>query len=213
MKRLLVYCEGPTEESFVKTVLAPYFLGMNIFVTPIGAGGVSKYSIIKKELTRICKSDPTATITTMLDYYGLPNDTPGAVTASGTIHEKTAQIEAAVEKDLSELSNLFFNLTIHEFEGLLFSNTIAFESIATDKQLAILKTIREGFETPEHINNSYDTAPSKRIIKIIPSYSKVADGTILAERIGIDVISSQCPHFRKWIEKLVTWAKVDVYSN
>ena len=25
MKRLKIYCEGPTEESFVKTVLAPYF--------------------------------------------------------------------------------------------------------------------------------------------------------------------------------------------
>jgi hypothetical protein len=65
---MIIYCEGPTEESFVKTVLSPYFWSMNVSVTPIGACGVSKYSIIRKELTRLCKGDPTAIISTMFDY-------------------------------------------------------------------------------------------------------------------------------------------------
>jgi len=48
MKRLLVYCEGSTEESFVKEVLAPYFWDMNVSVTSKKAKGVSKFSIVKK---------------------------------------------------------------------------------------------------------------------------------------------------------------------
>ena len=207
MKRLLVYCEGPTEESFVRTVLAPYFLGMNAFAVPIGASGVSKYSIIKKELKRICKDDHTATITTMLDYYGLPSDTPGVSATSGTIYNKVEYIETTVEADLGELKNLIFNLSLHEYEGLLFSHISAFEGIADNKQLAALKSIIENFETPEHINNSYDTAPSRRIEKIIPDYSKVNDGIKVAQRIGIDVFSAKCKHFERWIAKLTTWAK------
>ncbi|MCL2051170.1 MAG: DUF4276 family protein [Lachnospiraceae bacterium] len=211
MKRLIVYCEGLTEQSFVKTVLAPYFLTMDISVVPKGAGGVSKYSKIKKELIRICKGDRMALITTMIDYYGLPRDTPGYTTASGTIYEKAQHIEKTVEKDLG-LNNLLFNLSVHEYEGLLFSSISTFEGIADDKQIDALKTIIQKFETPEHINNSYDTAPSKRIEKIIPSYSKITDGTKIALKIGIDGISLKCKHFEQWISKLTAWAKDCTYE-
>jgi hypothetical protein len=210
MKRLMVYCEGLTEESFVKTVLAPYFFGSDIVVTPIGAGGVSRYNKIKKELTRICKGDPTAVVTTMFDFYGFPGSAPGVATASGSIYAKARHIETAVEEDLGEPSNLFFNLTIHEFEGLLFANTSAFKNIADDKQLMALERISESFETPEHINDSYDTVPSKRIEKIIPSYSKVNDGSIIAGCIGIDRISAKCQHFSEWITRIAVLAKEGV---
>lgn len=207
MERLIVYCEGSTEESFVTAVLAPYFWKKKISVTPISMDGVSKYSIIKKELVQLCKGDPTATITTMFDYYGLPNDTPGVSTASGTIYNKAQHIEASVETDLGGLKNLIFNLSVHEYEGLLFSRTSAFKDIANDRQLAALKSISENFETPEHINDSYDTTPSRRIENIISGYSKVNDGTNVAKLIGIDGISEKCHHFGKWIAKIVALTK------
>ena len=34
MKNVYIYCEGQTEESFVNTVLYPYFSKMDIYVTP-----------------------------------------------------------------------------------------------------------------------------------------------------------------------------------
>ena len=214
MKRLIVFCEGLTEENFVKTVLDPYLsnIDKDMIITPINAGGVSKYSIIKRDLIRICKGDPTATITTMFDYYGSPKETPGVDTSSGTIYQKVQHIEASVEEDLKELENLIFNLIMHEYEGLLFTRTSAFEIIANKKQLAALKEICENkdIETPEHINNSYDTAPSKRLEKIIPGYSKkhkVSDGVNIAFRIGIDGISAKCKHFERWMGKLIDWAR------
>lgn len=55
MKTIYIYCEGPTEESFINAVLYPYFLGMGIYVCPIVCetrrdanrkyrGGVSRYA-------------------------------------------------------------------------------------------------------------------------------------------------------------------------
>lgn len=35
MKTIYIYCEGPTEESFINTVLYPYFFDLGIYVRPI----------------------------------------------------------------------------------------------------------------------------------------------------------------------------------
>ena len=67
MKTIYIYCEGPTEESFINAVLYPYFLGMGIYVCPIVCetrrdanrkyrGGVSRYAKVKNELMILCKS-------------------------------------------------------------------------------------------------------------------------------------------------------------
>ena len=55
---------------------------------------------------------------------------------------------------------------------------------------------------PEDINDSPETAPSKRMQKLIHGYNKVVYGVSLIEYIGIDIILRKCPHFREWIEKL-----------
>ena len=206
LKRLIIYCKGPTEKSFVKTVLAPYLWGVGVFVEPIGAGGVSRYGRIKKELTRLCKNDPSAVFSTMLDYYGLPSDTPGIATASGSAHERASHIESAVTEDLGGLDNLVFNVIVHEFEGLLFSEVSAFAGIADAKQIARLQSIRADFESPEHINNAFDSTPSRRIMGIITNYAKVRDGTIIADRIGMDTMTTQCPHFGRWISRMLAMA-------
>ena len=65
-----------------------------------------------------------------------------------------------------------------------------------------LQAIKDKALTPEHINNSVDTAPSKRILNLIPDYAKVRQGTIIAKKLGIDKIISECPHFAEWIENI-----------
>ena len=207
MLRLMIYCEGETEESFVNEVLYSHLLNMNIATSSYNCRGVSTYGRIKKEIVRLCKHDRTATITTMLDYYGLPKDTPGLDTAHGNLYERINHIELAIAADLGNLPNLIFNLIVHEFEGLLFTDTSAFTEIADIDAIAKLQKVKENFESPEHINNSVATAPSKRIDSIIPSYAKRLDGARLARRIGIDNISKQCLHFSEWITKITALSK------
>ena len=64
---------------------------------------------------------------------------------------------------------------------------------------------------PELINNSPETAPSKRIIKAIEgdkkthyNYNKPKTGKIVTKYIGIDELRSKCKHFDEWIEKLIS---------
>lgn len=212
MKNVIILCEGPTEEGFINNVLYPYFYNINIFVTPITIhtskntssksfkGGVSKYKMIKEELIKLCKN-PNYIVTTMFDYYGMPKDTPSIECNVADIHIRARTIENAINNDIG-YSNLLFNLVLHEFEGLLFSNPQAFDCITNNNILLKLQAIKDKALTPEHINNSVDTAPSKRILNLIPDYAKVRQGTIIAKKIGIDKIISECPHFAEWIENI-----------
>ncbi|NLJ59163.1 MAG: DUF4276 family protein [Tissierellia bacterium] len=99
--------------------------------------------------------------------------------------------------------NCFFNLIIHEFEGLLFSKPNAFKAITNNNNLIkkVIK-IRSSFKTPEHINNSAKTAPSKRLARIFPKYAKVRNGTIVSKETGIEVMMKECRHLAEWIYKI-----------
>lgn len=212
MKCVYIYCEGQTEESFVNSILYPYFSNMDIYVTPIihktkrtlsksYNGGVRKYKPIKDELIKLC-NNPNVFVTTMLDYYGMPNDTPAIdYKDSSSLYNQIEHIENAITKDIG-CDNLVFNLLVHEFESLLFSDTKAFNTIANERAVEKLQAMRLSAETPEHINNSVTTAPSKRIESVIEDYSKVRQGIIVAKKIGINKMISECRHFANWINKI-----------
>jgi len=144
----------------------------------------------------------------MLDYYKLPNDTPGRCTI-GNIYQVVQEIEAAIYANLDAPGNLHVNLILHEFEGLLFSDVTAFfgAAKADDKSVIELGRIRSSFPSPEHINDSEDTAPSKRIIRILPEYSKTLNGIEIAKSIGVEKIAEECPHFKAWLEGIKALAK------
>lgn len=211
MKNVFIYCEGQTEESFVNAVLYPYFANMDIYVTPIihktkrtptksYKGGVIDYKPIKDELRILCKNQ-NVFVTTMFDYYGMPNNTPAIDHTDTDLYKRIEYIEQAITNDIG-CNNLSFNLLVHEFEGLLFSDTQAFSTIANDKAVEKLQAMRASAETPEHINNSVSTAPSKRIESVISDYTKVRQGIIVAKNIGINKMLSECKHFADWIDRI-----------
>jgi hypothetical protein len=209
VKNVIICCEGKTEELFVEKILAPYLEQVGLYVSVRGMKGVSSYSQIKKYIVGYCQSHPAALVTTMIDYYGAAKFMPGFIPDEVDIYRRALSIEESVEKDLHWLGNLMFNMTLHEFEGYLFSDTMAFADFASKSQLAELANIRAKVETPEHINDRYETAPSRIISRVIPGYSKLHDGIPIAERIGVDKIASECRHFSNWLAKLIAWAKED----
>lgn len=54
---------------------------------------------------------------------------------------------------------------------------------------------------PEQINNSPQTAPSKRLIKHT-AYRKTTHGPKIAQTIGIDKIREKCAGFNAWLSQL-----------
>jgi hypothetical protein len=94
-------------------------------------------------------------------------------------------------------------VVMHEFEGLLFSDCAAFSRAIYRPDLEVsLREIRERFTTPEEINDSALTAPSKRIKQLVPSYQKPLLGVLAVLEIGLLRIRKECPHFDGWLNQL-----------
>lgn len=211
MTRVHVFCEGQTEETFVRKVLFAHFGRMNIWLNPIlvrtskrGKGGVVSYHKIKWQIETKCKEDPTAWVTTLIDFYALPSDFPGMATHSASSIGRAKLVEEAFQLDIAQ-SNFIANLVIHEFEGLLFSDPKAFKAEFSDPQIVIeLSNIRNSFVSPEHINDGRTTAPSKRILSICSNYEKVTHGSRIALEIGLDVIRRECMFFNGWLQRIET---------
>lgn len=79
-----------------------------------------------------------------------------------------------------------------------------------DGNIEKLKSELAEVGNPELVNDSPDTAPSKRIIKAVEgnkrthyNYDKPKAGKFVAQKVGIETLRDQCPHFNGWIEKLL----------
>lgn len=71
MSMLYIYCEGSTEEIFVKNILIPYFESHGVYIRTIlasGKGGIAQYEQVKRDLLRICREHPHEMVTTLIDY-------------------------------------------------------------------------------------------------------------------------------------------------
>lgn len=225
--RLHVLAEGQTEESFVNTLLAPALAERDITVDVHcittgrhrGAayrGGFVKYEHLARDLTLWMKQDqqPDSWFTTLIDFYGLPSGFPGLGTIAGSLNppDRVAGLESALAGDVvarlagSSVSRRFIPyIQLHEFEALLFANPAAFLEAFPDGARAIkrLEDIRAQFPNPEDINDKPATAPSKRILALLPGYQKPVAGLLIAQRIGMDAIRAVCPHFNAWIVRLL----------
>src|SRR5215470_8824116 len=186
MLRLLVHVEGETEEAFVNELLAAPLLARGyerVSARLIGnarqrdrRGGIRGWEIVKRDIARHLSEDPGCIATTMIDYYALPQSGdkawPGrGAAASMPVVAKGPHVEAAVLSDLTNHMGPDFDgrrflpfVVVHEFEGLLFSDCQAFaRGVGRETLAQSFQNIRDQFQTPEDINDSPLTAPSKRI--------------------------------------------------
>jgi len=147
----------------------------------------------------------------MIDYYGLGQGFPGTPLPAnlGNI-QKVERIECAIKDDicdripdLSPDVRLIPYLSLHEYEGLLFSDPDALAQALNQPNLAHrFRQIRNDFPTPEDIDDSPETAPSKRVIAIYSAYRKVIEGTLAARAVGIERMRQECEPFRHWLERI-----------
>ena len=80
---------------------------------------------------------------------------------------------------------------------LLFSDCEALaRAVGQRDALPEIQNILAQFNGLEEINDLAETAPSKRILNLFPTYEKLLDGNRAAEKIGLGKIQSMCPHFK-----------------
>jgi hypothetical protein len=221
MARLLIHVEGQTEETFVNEVLRNHLEPNVIAARIIGnarqrerRGGIRPWPSVKKDIANHPRADGSCFATTMVDYYGLPEAWPGRARSKnlGSTEEKARCVEDAMCDDLSTEMGGAFNSTrfrpfvvLHEFVGLLFSDCAAFSrGISRPDLEGELRRIRDQVESPEDIDDSPITAPSKRIQALVPGYEKPLLGVLAVLEIGLVLIREECPHFRSWLQRLKT---------
>ncbi|MCZ9312974.1 MAG: DUF4276 family protein [Methanocorpusculum sp.] len=217
---LKIHVEGYTEAAFVSRLLRPHLEECNCSVAVIinktsnsrgiaHRGGLSHYEQFRVNTRRLLKNR-NAVVTTMIDYYGLPADFPGMedVNKFPTAPERVAYLEQQLDADISgdtiAEDNFIPYIQLHEFEALLFSDVSVVDrvlSVGRESKYAELIEIRSRY-APEEINTSPETAPSKRLKKLYPRYSKTVEGMAVAERIGLPAIRNCCPHFDAWLTEL-----------
>ena len=221
MKRLHITAEGQTEESFVNNTLKQHLASHGVYADvrrvltgkkhgKLYRGGMTNYAKAKNDIVRWLKEEQgngDVAFSTMFDLYALPEDFPGFAEAKrlNNPYQKVAAIEEAFARDIDDYRFIPY-IQLHEFEALLFVNPQLFEIEYFDTPEAIdeLQKIAEKFANPELIDQGPETAPSKRIIKVLPDYenNKPAVGSMIAHEIGIDELRKACAHFNEWLAKL-----------
>jgi len=144
-------------------------------------------------------------VTSLVDFYGFRDK--GSDTREDLERRIRQTVIAKINRALDE-SRIFPYVQQHEFEALLFSDARAFSILpyATNDIVDDLVLVRSRFASPEEINDSPDSAPSKRIKKLIPRYGKVVAGSLVAGEIGLEKIRAECPRFHEWVTRLESLA-------
>ena len=205
MIRLAISVEGETEEEFVKQVLANYLRPSGVEPIPYLLMGNVSVPRLSGEMARL--SHHHDAVTSLVDFYGFQGKNHGESAA-----ELERRLLTATRRNLPLAPDplpVIPYVQQYEFEGLLFADAEAFGTLLNlpDGALERLQGIREHFVTPEDINDSFLTAPSKRIAEIIPRYNKKVDGPLLAQAVGLDRIRAECPRFDQWMADLEALAQ------
>jgi hypothetical protein len=220
---LNILCEGQTEEKFVKDVLKPYFSSLGIVLKSRllitskkkgMKGGLLSYAQAKNDLTLWMKEvshrgSETHFFTTMFDFYALPDDFPNIVQSKSIVdpYLRIADVEEAFKMDI-DADRFIPYIQLHEFEALMFCDItkLIIEYPKCSKEIESLENDLANYNgNPELINNSPETAPSKRIIAAIEgkhkyNYNKPRSGAVVTASIGLPTLMQNCRHFREWID-------------
>lgn len=215
MKRIYVIVEGQTEEEFVKSLLQDYFLQKGVFIIPLivrtskkDKGGFVNYQHLVNTAKNVV-FEPGVIVTMFVDYFMLPTDIPDyreCLAKHNGIDQRIECLQEAIKAQLG-WPNFVPYIQKHEFEALLFADNAGFQKYFSANSTQTEAIIQE-FPDPEEINSGQNTAPSKRLLALLPSYQKIADGNIVALEIGLERIMNKCPRFRNWVETLIERAKI-----
>lgn len=215
MRDIYIIVEGDTEQRFVRELMVPYFnsipricdkeiKALKIPTSRMQKGGNVSYPKLKGYIQTLLKQEQGVAITTFIDYFKIPKNTPGYLESQSrlTADEAISYIEQSINEVIN--NNRFFSyIQKHEFKALLFVDNDGFEVLAgiNSEQLKCFKKIIEDYPNPEEINKGKTTAPSKRLISILHKYknAKPFYSSLISKRNGIESIISRCPRFKVWI--------------
>ncbi|TWD69872.1 uncharacterized protein DUF4276 [Rathayibacter rathayi] len=214
-KRVVIVVEGQTEEAFVNEVLQPHLGYDAVSLTPIvvhtsrsadghahrGGGSWQHY---QNHLRRLLQQPHWDLVTTMIDFYGYPDDAPWCSCTSLHDQPTCAESRETGMRDAFAYNPRFLPfISLHEFETLIIAagsqkSSILGDADAPAKFRHMLNSV-EG--NAEALNNGPLTAPSKRVLAALPDYRKVRDGVAVLEG-DLGPALDHAPRFHDWVDLL-----------
>lgn len=222
-KQLFALVEGESELALFENILKPHLknVGLKVKASLVGGrGGHCDFERFCQEIKNRARESHGCYITMFFDYYALNVRWPDIVAIkeanAGTSHAGVADnIETCIKTKVYEKlgtevlwANHFIPyVQLYELEALLFSHP---ENMANVFQQITLRPQFENIVTQckgcENINDSPQTAPSKRITALFRGYRKGngsrAHVLPILERTGLDHIRKSCPRFDTWLSSL-----------
>jgi len=221
---VVILVEGQTEKIFVKELLGPYLADRNIFLYPTifnkpgEKGGDVRFSRAQRDIGGHLKSRQDTYVTIMMDYYGT-KEWPGLDvskeqrTHSGkakVINEETAKAVQGLFSEQNRGYRFIPYVSMYETEALYFCAPAAIAEVLGANS-AEIESIVHNCGEPEAINDSPETAPSKRLIKLSnDTFKKTTTGIAIAKTIGIQRMREHCPLFNDWICKIEALASAEI---
>ena len=220
MIRIVVICEGQTEETFVRDVLQPHFSPTGLYLhaqtietSPGYRGGALNYDRVRSQLRNMLRQKSAPVVTTFFDLYRLDKRFPGfdAAMLKSSMQAKVEMLNSELAEDivaLAECNPVRFipHIQPHEFEALLFGDVTTLTGVERNwaRSTVELGAIRQQVDTPEHINDKPETKPAAHLERLLksPRFSKVDHGPIAAARMGLLRIEQECLHFAAWLQKI-----------
>lgn len=225
MVEVIILVEGQTEKDFVERILAPHLGEKSVFVyAPLvpkqgQKGGDVTFEHVARAIRDLLRQRPDTYLTFFVDFYGLrawpgldkAKTAPTTAQKSEILCKETRLRIRELYGELRSDERFIPYFSMHEFEALLFSNPAILAS-ELDVQLADIESILKECHEPENINDSAETAPSKRIQQLKPNYrdKKRGMGIAIAQAIGLATMRHHCPLFDQWVHRLENLSVLEI---
>ena len=196
MIRLLISVEGHSEYKFVNEVVAPHLMKSGVSVYSQNMKGNISIDRVSRKLNGLIHSYDF--VTTLYDFYGFKG-----LSDNETKQSLEDKIKNKIKK--AQRDKIIPYIQMYEFEALLFSdNEKMAKGLNTNKNW--IDNVLNEFKDIETINNSKETAPSKRI-ENNATYIKTQHAPIILQEIGLPKIRGKCQGFDTWLTQLENLSK------
>lgn len=192
MVRLLISVEGLSEFRFLKQIIVPHLANIGISTQLHNMKGNISVVRVSNKLNKLVHNYDN--VSTLYDFYGFKKLVAG---------ETKQSLENKIKNKIrpKQQNKIIPYIQMYEFEALLFSHSEKMASGLNTSTDWIDEVLDNFSQNPETINNTRNTAPSKRIERKA-SYIKTTHAPNILSSIGLTRIRKKCHGFNEWLTKL-----------
>jgi len=170
-------------------------------------GGGMVWKHYENDIRRLLRSTHLHRVSILVDFYAYPRNAPG-MNCCDRPHQprKCTDLRIAAMADAIGDPRFVPHVVLHEFETWVIAAALGTSQVLGDGSVArrLQAEARSVDDDVELLNDSRQTAPSKRVLKCWPDYDKVIDGIEVIREGGLAAVMERCPGLSGWVDQLLS---------